>query len=312
MKSLIALTLLAIPLAAGAQTAHFAVQGQIQSLTAPDAAPVLSDIAEVTEIFGTLADGRLVVGLGEEDAGENVTPARTLAIIDGDQTAIIAERVLRAYPAPVGEAIALITPERDSLLFDGTAVIDLGIDRRASQLAWFPDGRSLAVTCFDPDWSPRRQSNADSIEDFLRLNNSDIWRLDLDSMDLFPLIVHPEADWCPVISSDGTQMIFASTRLNSRADLHRLDLATGEIAPLSPSERIPVPLVNQVIWQGDQLVYATTRDNEFREIRTVRANGMGSSLIGEGSHPQLIAGGAAVAYLSVTGEIATAQLGGGE
>ncbi|MBN1478380.1 PD40 domain-containing protein [Candidatus Sumerlaeota bacterium] len=312
MRSLIALTLLAIPLAAVAQTAHFAVQGRVQSIAAPDAAPVARDIAEVTEIFGTLADGRLVVGLGAEDAGENVTPARTLAIVDGEQTTVIADRVLRAYPAPVGEAIAMITPERDSLLFDGAEVIDLGIERRASQFAWFPDGRSIAMTCFDPDWSPHLQSNADSYEEFLRMNNNDIWRLDLDSMAFTPLVVHPEADWCPVISPDGTQMIFASTRVNSRADLCRLDLATGEITPLNPTERVPVPLVNQAIWRGDQLVYATTRDNNFPEIRVVQTDGTGSALIDEGSHPQLIAGGAAVAFLSASGEIATARLGGGE
>jgi hypothetical protein len=312
MRSLIALTLLAIPCAAVAQTAHFAAQGCIQSIAAPDEAPVITDLADVTEIFGTLADGRLVVGLGAEDAGENVTPARAVAILDGEQTTVIAERILRAYPAPVGDAVALITPERDSLLFDGSEVIDLGIDRRASQLAWFPDGRSLAVTCFDPDWSPHRQSNADSYEEFLRMNDNDIWRLDLDTMEFTPLVVHPEADWCPVISPDGTQMIFASTRMNSRADMCRLDLTTGEIAPLNPSEQIPVPLVTQTIWRGDQLIYATTRDNEFPEIRAVRTDGTGAALIGEGSHPQLIAGGAAVAYLSDTGEIVTAQLGGGE
>lgn len=316
------LVLLALSPMVHAQAAHFLVQGEIQSVGDSAATRLSAEIPQgISGLFGALADGRLVVGVGDPviEPGYDITQGMTLQILDPSGPIVIADDVLRAYPAPLGDDILFITITRDSRLWDGVRVIDMPIDRRASQFAWFPDGRSAAMTSFDPDWSPVRQNNADSTEEFLRMNNSEIHRLALATMTLTPLAVHPEADWGPVISPDGTEMIFNSTRIGGYATIFRLDIATGDLTPLAiPNPgggyegNVPVPLVNQVVWHGNELIYATSRPDMSHEVRMVRTDGTGAVSLGDGWQPQLINGGAGVAIITDSGQIVTLTLGEGE
>lgn len=305
--------------AVSGQTALFAVSGEIQAIAAPNAtASVVVAASPVAEVFGQFADGRAVVGAGSIERGDphEITRALSLRIVEADGTeTAVAEDVLRAYPAPVGDDILFITANRDSRLWDGSQVIDLGIDRRACHFAWWPDASEAALTCFDSDWTEQAQSNPSNTAEFLRMNNNDIYRLDIATHALTPLVIHPEADWSPAISPDGTQMLFNSTRLGGHAAMFLLTFATGDISCLQEpqpelgyDENLPVSLVGQVLWApGGEIIYATSRPDESHEIWHVNVDGSQRQALGRGSHPQIIGGGA-IAYQTDAGSVATVTL----
>lgn len=310
--------LLTLAASAPAQPALFAAGGQVWTVESDGSIGAVATPGPVAELFGALADGRLVAGAGpiERGAPHEITRGLSLRLIEpGGAETVIAGDVLRAYPAPVGDDVLFITVNRDSRLWDGARVIDLGIERRASHFAWWPDGRAAALTGFDPDWTEQRQSNPDNTEEFLRMNNNDIHRLDLETGALTPLVVHPEADWAPSISPDGTQMLFNSTRLGGHAAMFVMDLATGDIRCLDEptpgagyGENLPVALVGQMVWTGDgRLVYATARPDESREVRIVDLDGQGAAALGDGARPQLMAAGT-VAVQTDDGELAVLAL----
>lgn len=317
----LAAALAASAAAGAAQTAHFALDGQVVAVSGQSAVPVAVGDNAVSEVFGTLPDGRLVVGVGalvQAPSGDYQRGLSLQLVDSAGATAEVAADVLRAYPAPTGARIAFLGIDHGARLWDGERVIDLPIAERVTQLSWFPDGQAFAFTGFPPDWSPGRLNNAPSDEEFLRLNDPDIFRFDLASGAVTPLVVRPGPDWSPAVAPDGRSLVFNGTIFGTTATLSRLDLATGLAAPLGAPVRdggwednLPPALTGQLVWtpDGERVIYATTRpETNAHEIIAVRPDGSGRTVLGAGTRPQVIADGSGVAFLRDDGAVAAVTL----
>jgi hypothetical protein len=259
----------------------------------------------------------------EDHTGHSQDYPLTLGLlsVEGETPTAIDTDVLRAYVAPGGDQIAYVTFDRDTRLWDGDTIRTLALEARSTQVAWFPSGDAIAVTVFPPDWSHDRLENSESPEEFLRLSNSDIVKVDLATNQVTTLVDHARADWNPVVSPDGAQMIFNSTR-TSYASIYRLDFASGAVTclhengPNVPREEwLPVPLSDQALWLGDRLLYATSRPTSAglaHDVWSVTTSGAQASIIGSGSQPLLISGASALAVRTDAGTLATIALEGDE
>ncbi len=304
-----------------AQNAYFAVEGKIMGLGGK--APAIKTIAcakKVGECFGNTSRGNIVVGLGKKviEAGYDIKKGYTLAIVSPKGTIlnVIAEDVLRAYPAPRGDAIAFINIHHSPYLYGGGKVSALSIKQKVSQFAWLPDAVGFLYTGHLSDWSPIKINNPKNTEEFLRLADSNIYLYKLADDSIKQLTKHPREDWNPVASPDCKTVLFQSSRINYSCfwkigiDGTGLAQVTFPKPKLGYEGNVPIAYTDQLLWnaQTNTLIYGTSTPKNIPEIREMRPDGSGAKKLAIGRKPILINGGAAVAFITDKGSIQSLKL----
>lgn len=178
-------------------------------------------------VWGALSDGRVVATLkpdagtsseeGSDSSDHSHGNAGPLALLSRDGTVdeiLITSDVLRAFLSSGRDAIAAVTPERRLFLWNaspsaGGSLKEVQIDGRVSHASWSPDGRRVAATVYPPDFSPEAVARARNNDEFLRLQNSDIYLIDAATgLVLSRLTSDPGTDTTPFFSPDGSQLYY--------------------------------------------------------------------------------------------------------
>ena len=271
-----------------------------------------------------LADGRLVVSLQagagalsgvDPDPHCSVDPPGQRLVLlraDGTVDADVSDNVLRAFPAPVGGAIAVISPERELSLWRGDGLTTVSAPGRVSHVAWSPDGRRIAVAVYPPDWSQGAVSAATTTADFLRLQDADIHLFDVEGMAFVSrLTSDPGTEYGPFFSPDGKQIYYVWLHATAdeggmmRLDLDR-DAGTSASAPAvrltqagNDAGETPLPRVGTPLWRSSarQIVFEAGRPDGSGEVWTMTPDGAASTRLAAGRKPQAV-GDASVIFLN--------------
>ena len=137
---------------------------------------------------------------------------------------------------------------------------DLGKD---PPTAITPHGERSHFGAFEPD-GPRiaYTSNRRNGTDF------DVYTVDPLDRDTDRLVVALEGSWSVVDWSPGAgRLLLAHQVSNMENGLHTLDLATGEVVPLSESDKAALHVAPQFSRDGRALYYGSNRDTEFAHLR---------------------------------------------
>jgi hypothetical protein len=305
---------------ARAGTAYFAQAGVLLAFDGSLSRTVSAPIAEVpaaqpktiSKYWGALADGALVISLGEAKVDEShyggPEGGTDLALLraDGTLESVIARDALRAYPAPVGRAIAVITADRHLAIYRDGRLHDVAVNGRVSNLAWSPDARRLVASMYPPDWSPDAVNNARTTEDFLRLQNSDLWLLDAEKpAPIRKLTNDPGTEYGAFFSTDGRDLYYIWLHVREdQGGLMKLtlDLDDATSASASPVQlthagndagEVPLGRVGTYLRAdgGRQLVFEAGVPDGSGEIWAMSSDGSSAQHLASGRHPQSIGEG---------------------
>lgn len=304
-KGFLCLALLALAFSCFAQEAYFEVDGKIASFKAEKGFGDAIELQEeVGRYFGIRAgDGRLLAGLGKVviNSRDEVTETMKLALIEPEsgKTEIITDDVVRACPAPKGDAIAVIPKSFSLQLYANGELRDLGIEEKALQVAWFPDGIRFVIAAYPADWTSQKMNNPESESEFLRLSNADLFIYNIKTGEKTPLVIHPELDYNPVVSPDGSSIMFVSTRTHY-ASFYIIDADGKNLRQLTNSEPeknrgnlVPVPLLDKIIWPewSEAIFYETNAKDLSPQVRAIGQEGTNPRKIGEGRQIQSLSEG---------------------
>jgi hypothetical protein len=261
----------------------------------------------VYDYLGTLAGGRIVVSLGqmELEPGGDVRRGVDIAILSpsGSLESVARENVLRAYPSPQGDRMVILERDYSMTLWSAEGIKPLPLAERVVLVAWAPDGSKLCLTAYPPDWLPSRVTNAPNPDEFLRLNNNDLFLFDPVTATGERLTDAPGYDYSGIFSPDGGAIFFLSGR-SGRGAFYRLDLATRAIQPLTNlapgSYDVPVGRSDTFSWipETNTIVYEAQEPTMLSSVRAIRADGSAPRLLGEGKCPRVRDGGKTVLFLS--------------
>jgi WD40 repeat protein len=286
----------------GAQNAWFAVDGKLLSFNSGKKIAEMKKLEkEVGCVFGKLGkSGTLVIGLGKIVIAPNdkVEKGMNLALYDPSmgKTSVIVKDVIRAYPAPSGNAIAVLSLDFTFRIYEDGKLKETGIKERGLQAAWFPDGKKFVFAAYPEDWTPEKMASPESQEEFFRLTNADLFIYDIESREKSPLVIHKELDYNPVISPDGKKIIFVSTRTHY-ASFYEVDINGENLKQLTNFDAknirgklCPVPLLDKVVWTKSQgrLFYETNAKDLSPEIRFLSADGKKAEFIVNGKELRIL------------------------
>lgn len=270
----------------------------------------------LSAVWGTLADGRVVAthrdkrvedadaveGHSDEAAGSLVSVAA-----GGSVETLLTSDVLRAFVSPGGDAIAAITPARELVLWrSGKPPQTISAPGKVSHVAWSPDGARLAAAVYPPEYSPHAMDNPRDVEQFIHLQNSDIYLFDANSGALnSQLTTSPGTDYNPFFSPDGTQLYYVW--LHERENLGGLmrltldrDNGTSASSPAvqvtqagADAGHVPLGRVGTYLFakSGAALVFEAGRPDGSGEVWSMRADGKSAAFIAEGRKPQRLIDG---------------------
>ena len=308
-----------------AQPLYFVTGGSLSEFRPEQAAQQKADSFQavptelpVHEFLGLTSDGKPLVSLGTpflldgmiSDSGVQIA----LLSPSGGVEKVIHENAVRAYPAPVGDAIALIHLDYTISLYRGDGSIEpVPVPGRTVLAAWSPDGGRLCLTAYPPDWSPHRMHNPDGPDDFLRLINNDLYLYDPGSGKITQLTHEPGYDYSGVFSPDGQRILFISDR-SGRGAFYVYDLTRGETTQLTNrapgSYEVPIGRSDTIRWlaRNDTIVYEAQEGSDVHAIRSLRGDGSSPRRLAYGRQPRVFDGGRKVAFLSPEGRVQTADL----
>lgn len=301
-----------------------AVTSRVMDISGMSARSVGAGAEQVSKYWGALGDGRMLVTLEHSHdaaptAAAGVASAADQAVVDpmcsttspgypavlvnadGSRGPEICPDVLRAYPAPVGNRIAIITPLRDLQLWDDGRLTTVTAPGRVSNAGWSPDGQRLVVSVYPPDWSEGAVSSAPTTAEFLRLQNADLYLYDIARGEFVThLTDDPGTEYGAFFSEDGYSLYYIWLHLTEdRGGLMRMDLdlddGTSASAPAvqltqageDPGET-PLGRVGTYVWtHGDnQLVFEAGVPDGSGIIWTMAANGHAAGPVAPGRKPQ--------------------------
>lgn len=305
---------------AAAQPAFWADKGVLLRHD-PDAkttrAPAATLDQPVYDFLGTLQEGRIVVSLGqmELEPGGDVRRGVDIAILSpaGSLESVVCENALRAYPSPQGDRMVILERDYSMTLWSAEGIKPLPLAERVVLAAWAPDGSKLCLTAYPPDWLPSRVTNAPNPDEFLRLNNNDLFLYDPVTATGERLTDAPGYDYSGIFSPDGGAIFFLSGR-SGRGAFYRLDLATRAIQPLTNlapgSYDVPVGRSDTFSWipEANTIVYEAQEPTMLSSVRAIRADGSAPRLLGEGKRPRVRDGGKSVLFLSPQSTVITLPL----
>ncbi|GAB4311962.1 MAG: hypothetical protein Kow0059_02180 [Candidatus Sumerlaeia bacterium] len=325
--SAIGLALAAAPGRLPAQPAWFVLDGRLIRLDspAPGEGPLTTSRIEVRtsqpvyEYLGVLNSGDLLVSLGTPTRLDSMISDRgvDIAVVtpDGELKEIVWPNAVRAYAAPAGNRIAIITLDYRLIIKEGATVRTPPLDARVTLAAWSPDGSQLCVTGYPPDWTPHLAHNPPNTDEFLRLMNSDLWLVNVaDDGAVRRLTDSPGFDYSGVFYPDGRRILFISSR-DGRGAFFRLSIETGETVKLTNhtpgSYDVPVGRSDSFLWAaqtGEWIYSAQEADTGADSIRALSSDGARCRLLGLGRQPRLTGQGAAVAFIAGNGKPAVVPL----
>lgn len=278
----------------------------------------------VHEYLGALPGGRALVSLGSPYVLDSMIADTgvEIAILSptGEVEQSIMKDAVRAWASPSGRRIAVIDLNYSIHLFENGALLPLEIPERVVLAAWPPDESRLCLTAYPPDWSPHRSHNPDSVEEFLRLINSDLHLYDLTTSSSRQLTDAPGYDYSAVWQPDGGSVMFISSRDGTGA-FFLLNIATGnfsKITNITPgSYDIPVGRSDSFVWSpktNEWLYSAQEADTRENSIRALSQDGTASRILGYGRHVRLADEGRAAIFLDADGQPQRVELqpAGGE
>jgi hypothetical protein len=269
----------------------------------------------VSEYWGALDNGRLVVTLKPSAAPELAeaddhhwsvhSPGSPAVIVGGDGVSgeLLCTNVLRAYPAPVGGRVALVSPGRELSIWQNDRCTTVTAPGKVSNAGWSPDGRFLVVSVYPPDWSEGSVSEASTTADFLRLQNADLYMYDAERGEFVSqLTSDPGTEYGAFFSRDGRQLYYTWLHITEdRGGLMRLDLdrdnGTSASAPAvqltqagNDAGETPLGRVTTYLWAnaGSRLVFEAGRPDGSGEIWSTNDNGTSSTRLAAGRKPQAI------------------------
>jgi hypothetical protein len=321
-----------------ADSAHFVVDGRLVVFDGAAAAPVAlrgapgsaTPTGKIERAWGALPDGRMIVSLpreahdGETDCDHD-EPLRGRFLLvrpDGAVDAVLPEKVLRAFPSPVGGAVALITQDRQLVVWSDRATTPVAAPGRVSAVGWSPDGRRLALTVYPPDWSQHHVNQARTTAEFLRLQNADIYLADAASgAVLSRLTDDPGTEYGAFFAPDGVTLYYVWLHLTEdEGGLMRLTLdADGGTTATAPPTKLtvagndagetPLGRVGSYCWMADlgHLAFEAGRPDGSGEIWTMAADGSMARMVAPGRFPQVTRGGR-LAYQKPDGQPAMLEV----
>jgi hypothetical protein len=312
------LALLTSPLPVRAQTAYFVSDGNLAAFDGAQKravhAALLPEIPakRIHRFWGALADGRMLVTVGEPaislDEHEGIPGGVPLFLLnpDGTTAATVAPEVLRAFPAPSGNTVAVISPARDLSIWRDGNLQRVDAPGRVSSVGWAPDGRRAVLSVYPPDWSPQRLNNAPTTEDFLRLQDCDLYMIDLDTLAVTSRLTSgPATEYGAFFSPSGDALFYVWLHpANGDGGLFRLQLdrdngTSSSQTPVrltragpGPGEA-PLGRVGTYTWVdgAKRLVFEGGVPDGSGEIWVMDAAGTGARKIQPGRHPQKLADG---------------------
>jgi hypothetical protein len=268
-----------------------------------------------SEYWGALDSDRLVVTLeanhardmaaAEDHHCSDHSPGQPAWIVQRDGTlgSILCTNVLRAYPAPAGNRVALISPERDLSIWHDDNCTTVSAPGKISNAGWSPDGRHLVVSVFPPDWSEGAVSSASTTADFLRLQNADLYLMDVESGEFVAQLTDdPGTEYGAFYSGDGRSLFYHWLHISEdQGGLMRLDLDRDNgtsasmpavqltLAGNDPGET-PLGRVTTYLWRnaGEQLVFEAGRPDGSGEIWAMNDEGTSSTRMAAGRKPQAL------------------------
>lgn len=286
---------------------------------------------QVADYWGALSNGSLVVSLQGEQAHKlaeqqdhhcsdhDTGSAAWLVRADGSLDTLLCDNVLRAYPGPGGAGVALISPERDLSIWKEGEQTTVTAPGKVSNVGWSPDGRYLVASVYPPDWSQGAVSSARTTEDFLRLQNADLYLFDTEKMKFVAqLSSDAGTEYGAFFSPDGASIYYNWLHATEdEAGLMRLDLdeddpttATAAAVKLTragnDAGEIPLGRVGTHLWDtgAKQLVFESGLPDGSGEIWVMQADGMQPRKLGAGRKPQR-GGNGSVIYMATDGGIKT-------
>jgi len=274
------------------------------------------DLAKpVSAYWGTLIDDRLLVTIKGDTANHTLTaddhhcsthdhPEEAwLLNPDGTLDAALSTNTLRAFPSPTGDLVALISPDRDLLLWHDGEATTVTAPGRVSNVGWSPDGTRMVASIYPLEWTQGGVSSASTTAEFLHLQNADLYLFDIKEMKFVgQLTSDPGTEYGPFFSLEGNSLYY--TWLHATEDaggLMRLDLdrdnGTSASAPAvkltnagnDPGET-PLGRVGTYLWResGTRLVFESGLPDGSGEIWTMSAQGKEPVKIGSGRKPQAL------------------------
>lgn len=282
-----------------------------------DLKPVSIDNIEhesrVVEYWGALDSDRFIVTVEGNETRDIVaaddhhcsdhSPGYPAWIVkrDGSLGSILCTNVLRAYPAPAGNRVALISPERDLSIWHNDVCTTVSAPGKISNAGWAPDGRRLVVSVYPPDWSEGAVSYASSTAEFLRLQNADLYLFDAETMQFVrQLTDDPGTEYGAFFSPDGRILYYHWLHITEdKGGLMKMELdqENGTSASTPPVQltqagndpgETPLGRVTTYLWRNNanQLVFEAGRPDGSGEIWSMADDGTSSTFIAPGRKPQ--------------------------
>lgn len=327
---------------AAAQSAVFVVNGQlvladtmtsrVVDFSAGELRSATDAPERVADYWGSLEDGRLLVTLEHSHdpaehtptpearspgAAEETDPDHTcstsspgkpavLISADGSRGAEVSPSVLRAYPAPAGNRIAIISPDRDLQLWEDDRLTTVSAPGRVSNAGWSPDGQRLVVSVYPPDWSEGAVSSALTTAEFLRLQNADLYMYDVNRREFVTQLTNdPGTEYGAFFSEDGTALYYVWLHLTEdRGGLMRMNLdLDGHTSASAPAVQLttagedqgetPLGRVTTYLWNraSSQLVFEAGRPDGSGVIWAMTADGKTAAPVAPGRKPQRLSDG---------------------
>lgn len=274
----------------------------------------------ISEFFGTDADGNAIVAIGHADIHDGYDIAGGVDIVALDDTGAVARTVatnaLRAYPSPSGAAIAVVGIDFRVSIVRGSENTPLAFARPSTLVAWSPDEASVCLTAYPEDWTPLRANSPSGPDEFLRLQNSDLFLVALADGTTRQLTDAPGYDYSAVFAPGGASLFFISSRAG-RGAFFSLDLATGAVAQLTNLEpgTYTVPVGRSDTFALDaasgRIAYEAQETHTTSSIRTLALDGTAPATLGIGNAPQLLSAGR-IAYIAADGTVEVAAIAGKE
>ncbi|MFH0794692.1 MAG: hypothetical protein V2A74_11735, partial [bacterium] len=216
---------------------------------------------------------------------------------------------------PKNSVVALISPARELTIWRDGVTHAVRVDGRVSAAAWSPDGRFAVLTVYPADWSVHAVNNAPTTDEFLRLQNSDLYLLDSSSMQIIGgLTDDPGTEYGAFFAPDGKSLFYIWLHsTENEGGLMRLGLGDDGGPPTSGASRqlthagadvgqVPLGRVGTYLWLDDRsgMIFEAGLPDGSGEIWFMSQDGRQSRRMGEGRYPQRLAGGR-IAYLAPDG-----------